>query len=397
MPESSHLQSVLESAERAAAGGDLPSAQGCLRVALRLQEAALGPHHPELANTLNNLAVVCERLSQIGEAEHCYRRALAVASAALAPDHPYVVTSRQNLEQFCVAQGLPLDLPAAEAAPKPAPQLAPEPEPESASQSALQSALTFTPDPAWGSVPEWARELAPSAETEHANISLKPVPPIAKPSVGAAFAAAVPVRPSADQTPRVLYTDDTQRHPAPSSRRIAIGAAIIGTLALVLVVMIRPWRSSAAESVGTSPARPTEAAAKNAPPPVSRNRAATKAASSAAASSTAITVVDARLCRDFSASSSGEWTCSPPGNPVTPGRLTFYTRIKSPVDTVVQHRWYLDGQLRQTGELRIAANLNAGYRTYSRHTIDDLATGTWRVALHAKDGRLLHEERFVVQ
>ena len=76
--------------------------------------------------------------------------------------------------------------------------------------------------------------------------------------------------------------------------------------------------------------------------------------------------------------------------------MYFFVRLKSPADAVLQVRWYRDGQLRQSGELRIGANQNAGYRTYSRHTIDG-AGGDWRVELKSADGRVLSEERFTVR
>ena len=73
----------------------------------------------------------------------------------------------------------------------------------------------------------------------------------------------------------------------------------------------------------------------------------------------------------------------------------FYTRLKSPVDTTVEHRWYRGGQLRQTRKLSIHTNTGTGYRTYSRFTVD--ATGDWKVELRSRDGALLHEERFAVR
>src|SRR5688500_9049533 len=73
------LRSILESAERAASDQDFASAEQLLRPAVVLQEATLGPDHPELANTLNNLGIVCERLEKMADAEACYRRAYAIA------------------------------------------------------------------------------------------------------------------------------------------------------------------------------------------------------------------------------------------------------------------------------------------------------------------------------
>ena len=95
--------------------------------------------------------------------------------------------------------------------------------------------------------------------------------------------------------------------------------------------------------------------------------------------------------------SSGDWHCVPPSLPVGPGPLFFYTRLKSPTDTTVQHRWYRGDRLRQVVELPIRANTTGGYRTYSRNTVDNQGAGDWRVELRTRDGVLLHEERFVVR
>jgi hypothetical protein len=118
--------------------------------------------------------------------------------------------------------------------------------------------------------------------------------------------------------------------------------------------------------------------------------------SGAAASAAGLEIVDARLCRTLS-TASGEWTCTPPGDSVSPGPLSFYTRLKSKTDTVVQVRWYQGSTLRQSGALQVLANPGAGYRTFSRRTIERSGTGEWHVELRTKDGRMLHEERFVVR
>ena len=113
MSEHQDARDMLDRAERAAEAGDLASADDLLRSAARVQEEELGPLHPDLANTLNNLAIVAERTGRPSEAEAFYRRAVAIASASLPPEHPMVVASRQNLEDFCRARGVSIDAPAA--------------------------------------------------------------------------------------------------------------------------------------------------------------------------------------------------------------------------------------------------------------------------------------------
>ena len=100
---------MLDQAERAAIAGDLASADELLRSAARIQEAELGPLHPDLASTLNNLGIVAEKTGRPGDAEAFYRRAAAIASASLPSDHPIVADSRKTLEDFCRERGLPID------------------------------------------------------------------------------------------------------------------------------------------------------------------------------------------------------------------------------------------------------------------------------------------------
>ena len=66
---------MIAAAEEAAAAGNYPSAESLLREAARLQENSLGPLHPDLANTLNNLGVVCEITGKTVDAEQFFRRA----------------------------------------------------------------------------------------------------------------------------------------------------------------------------------------------------------------------------------------------------------------------------------------------------------------------------------
>jgi hypothetical protein len=75
--------------------------------------------------------------------------------------------------------------------------------------------------------------------------------------------------------------------------------------------------------------------------------------------------------------------------------LYFYTRLKSPTATTVQHRWYRDDRLRQSVELSVSPNTKDGYRTYSKTTVS--GAGQWRVELRTRDGVVLQEQRFAVR
>src|SRR4029453_14768381 len=112
MPAAPDAHSLTNAAEQAASAGDYVSAEQSLKLAVELQEASGGPMHPDLANTLNNLGVVCERLEKPGDAEQCYRRAYAIASAVLDADHPFVALSAKNLRDFCDARNIPFEAPA---------------------------------------------------------------------------------------------------------------------------------------------------------------------------------------------------------------------------------------------------------------------------------------------
>ena len=106
------------------------------------------------------------------------------------------------------------------------------------------------------------------------------------------------------------------------------------------------------------------------------------------------TLVSAQLCRSIE--TSGEWRCTPANGQVAPGSVVFYTRLKTPADTAVEHRWYRGDRLQQKMTLRIRANQGTGYRTFSRATVGAGLGGQWKVELRAMNGAVLHEERFTV-
>jgi len=100
------VQPILDSAERAASSGNYALAESLLREVARLQAEILGPQHPELASTFNNLGVMCERTNKLMDAGRFYREALSIASASLKAEDPLVVTSRNNFDEFHRGLGL---------------------------------------------------------------------------------------------------------------------------------------------------------------------------------------------------------------------------------------------------------------------------------------------------
>ena len=56
---------------------------------LAIREKALGPDHPDVAQSLNNLAGLYDSLGDYAKAEPLYKRSLGIWEKALGPEHPY--------------------------------------------------------------------------------------------------------------------------------------------------------------------------------------------------------------------------------------------------------------------------------------------------------------------
>jgi len=84
--------------------------------ALAIREKSLGPDHPEVATSINNLAAY---LFDTGKPEDSaiarplFERALAIREKSLVPDHPDVASSLNNLAHYLSSTGAPEDLAAA--------------------------------------------------------------------------------------------------------------------------------------------------------------------------------------------------------------------------------------------------------------------------------------------
>ena len=64
---------------------------------LQREELRLGPDHPDVAMSLNDLANLLYKTNRLAEAEPLYRRAFAMWEKSLSPDHPDVAMSLNNL------------------------------------------------------------------------------------------------------------------------------------------------------------------------------------------------------------------------------------------------------------------------------------------------------------
>jgi hypothetical protein len=335
MSEELNTRSLLEQAERAAMAGNFASADELLKSAARIQEAELGSLHPDLTQTLNNLAIVAEKTGRLGDAETFYRRAAAIASASLPPDHPIVADSRKNLEDFCRERGLPI---------------------EAAAPSTTQPLVSETPAPA---------APGPAARRR-------------------------------------------------TSRTLTWSVVAIGIAVLIAVTLLVRQDSSSRETttpVSAPPPAATKAPEPPTPPPVMTtpletaeppkaaprgNRPRTPAGNRRAATPTAapVSLTAVELCQTFS-TSGGRWQCDAAGDPMARGRIVLYTRVRSPRNGAVVHRWYRGSALQQSVRLPIRASATDGYRTYSRQTID--SPGRWRVEVRSAGGDLLFEKSFAVR
>jgi hypothetical protein len=407
MPESSDLTALAAAAADAARHDDTPAAAALLRQLLDAQTAALGPDHPDLATTLNNLALMLERLGQMPEAGRCYRRAHAIASRALGPDDTLVQVSHANLTAFLATYGLPAD---GDGGPwgeltdfAPSGSVAPAPEGETSAPAPPAAPASLPAPPA-------TRPASPVATA----------PPVAEKAP--ARAAPAPTartrdRSSRDTPPRVRAT---AAPPAPPATRPSwalpslILAVLLGGIAAWMVwppPVVNPqtdFQNSSAPGVlpaspqpePSAPPAPAVVPATDAPAPPSTpaepptSAVAPPAASGITPDASGIRVVTAEVCRNLT--HSGGWRCTPVSADADTRVAFYYTRIATPRNAVVHHRWSRDGAVVRTVDLRVGANNVEGYRTFSRQTMTARDAGSWEVALVTGEGAVLHTQTFEV-
>jgi CHAT domain-containing protein/Tfp pilus assembly protein PilF len=86
--------------------GRYAEAEPLYKRALAISEKALGPDHPDVASSLDNLAEMYVHQGRCAEAEPLHKRALAISEKALGPDHPTVADSVHNLANVYSTRGL---------------------------------------------------------------------------------------------------------------------------------------------------------------------------------------------------------------------------------------------------------------------------------------------------
>jgi CHAT domain-containing protein/tetratricopeptide (TPR) repeat protein len=89
--------------------GHYVEAEPLLKRSLAAKEKALGPDHPDIARSLNTLAILYGNQGRYSEAEPLHKRALAILEKALGPDHPDLAGSLLNLAELYKLQGRYVD------------------------------------------------------------------------------------------------------------------------------------------------------------------------------------------------------------------------------------------------------------------------------------------------
>jgi tetratricopeptide (TPR) repeat protein len=80
-------------------------AESLFKRSLAIREKALGPDHPDVSTSLNNLALLYEAQGKYDLAEPLFKRSLESYEKALDADHPYVASALNNLAFLYEAQG----------------------------------------------------------------------------------------------------------------------------------------------------------------------------------------------------------------------------------------------------------------------------------------------------
>ncbi len=376
MAELDEAAEIISEAERASSAGDHASAELALRRALKLQEASFGPVHPDVANTLNNLGVVCDILGRPNEAEFLYRRALGIARKTLPADHPYIATSLQNLSNLYRAQGKPEKLA----------QVA-----DGRSQRSGLPGIDL-PDEAVVEgerpadiIPGQADASADSrSQTLYERLAHQPVLLVAAGVVLLVVAW--------------LLVGDRDGPDAPVQDEAAAGTPLHAPV-VERDVLVAPDVIPVTGAADAPVDIPVADTVEDASPEPAPDRPDPSAVPSVAAAGV---VADARVCsrlvtRDTDGAPLTDWECRTVVDSVAPGRLFFYTRVRSRTDATIEHRWYRDERLAHEIGLQIEANDGPGYRTYSFRTVSPQERGSWRVELRSADEEVLHAEDFMVR
>ena len=103
--QSDEWKSLIQEAGTLHRQGQYDRAVVLAKKALEIAERDLGPEHPNVATSLNNLAELYRAQGLYAAAEPLYKRSLAIREKALGPEHPAVAASLNNLAELYRAQG----------------------------------------------------------------------------------------------------------------------------------------------------------------------------------------------------------------------------------------------------------------------------------------------------
>ena len=423
MAASDQIGQMIKVAAEATSAEDYDTAERTLRRLLRVQEADLGLSHPDVANTLNDLGVVCDRLGRPEEAEFLYRRALGIARRALGPGHTSVAKSVENLSKLYRAHGKTEKL--AKLSSGGAVGL---------NTSSSEESAVVTDDPEPPAVPTASKDLVDSLQSSDSgpdNSSQTEDSPLPKWFTRwfggfvllAVGGAVLVVWLLFDRNPAVdSASDDGARTAQPP--QLSTGDTFVGVGEATIfreTDQSEAPLSAAITATGSESSRENLSASLSSPPDRTVESLVAEAITSGGEEDDefltrsvgtlgsrttlvgpdTVTVVTAEVCsrldtRNDEGNSLAEWRCDAVGDQAIPGQLFFYTRIRSPRGTTVAHQWFRNDSLVDTVTLEIGANAGPGYRTYSSHTVSTEERGRWRVELRSPNETVLHSDEFVV-
>ena len=84
---------------------DFDRAEPMFRRAIAMNEELLGPQHPELSTSWSNLALLLRDKGALGEAEAVFRKVLEIDRRALGEDHPYVAATLRAIADLRLRAG----------------------------------------------------------------------------------------------------------------------------------------------------------------------------------------------------------------------------------------------------------------------------------------------------
>ena len=103
--QSGEWEALNKEVESLYAEGEYDRAVVVAKKALGVAEKERGSDHPDVALSLNNLALLYNAQGQYAAAEPLYKRSIAILEKALGPDHPNVATSLNNLSELYKKMG----------------------------------------------------------------------------------------------------------------------------------------------------------------------------------------------------------------------------------------------------------------------------------------------------